>query len=365
MHTLPLSRISAFVLVALCLLFSQQQQSKIPAAPAPANPGAQPPNDESMQQPATQPQASEPGQHLPTAVKAPRTPKEEAWRILNTACAADNTSGRATAIRVLGLMLNDAKAIRLAGKALDDDKPEVRSAAAAALGDMKARSSIPKLRAALDDNDPSVALAAAHSLELMHDNSAYEVYYEVLTGQRKAGKGLIASQTSFLTDPKKIAQLGFEEGIGFIPFAGIGWRAIRAIRKARPPMCTQAHALQSPSLSIAFAMHESTSGAKVYIVLLGLLAKKCAVKGAGLHFWRTPFSTRPRGDRQWRKIAIALIDRVVRAIGLITTTPSSCPRHHPSMWSILDRRMFSSGPTLSFHREIRTMCPRSLSGGKN
>jgi HEAT repeat protein len=231
MHTLPLSRISAFVLVALCLLFSQQQQSKIPAAPAPANPGAQPPNDESMQQPATQPQASEPGQHLPTAVKAPRTPKEEAWRILNTACAADNTSGRATAIRVLGLMLNDAKAIRLAGKALDDDKPEVRSAAAAALGDMKARSSIPKLRAALDDNDPSVALAAAHSLELMHDNSAYEVYYEVLTGQRKAGKGLIASQTSFLTDPKKIAQLGFEEGIGFIPFAGIGWRAIRAIRK--------------------------------------------------------------------------------------------------------------------------------------
>jgi HEAT repeat protein len=230
MNTLHLPRISAFVLMASCLLFAQQQ-STIPAAPAQANPSAQPPTNESIQQPATQPRASEPGQHLPTAAIAPRTPKEEAWRILNTACAGNNASTRATAIRVLGLMPNNAKAIRLAGKALNDDKPEVRSAAAAALGDMKARSSIPKLRAALDDNDPAVALAAAHSLELMHDDSAYEVYYEVLTGERKAGKGLIAAQTSFLKDPKKMAQLGFEEGLGFIPFAGIGWRAIRTIRK--------------------------------------------------------------------------------------------------------------------------------------
>lgn len=124
-------------------------------------------------------------------------------------------------------MPNDAKALKVAGKALSDDKPEVRLAAAAALGDMKSRTSIPKLREALDDKDPTVALAAAHSLELMHDDSAYEVYYEVLTGQRKAR----ASKTSMLRDPKKMAQLGFEEGIGFIPFAGIGWGAIKAIRK--------------------------------------------------------------------------------------------------------------------------------------
>jgi HEAT repeat protein len=128
-------------------------------------------------------------------------------------------------------MPNDARALELAEKALDDDKPEVRSAAAAALGDMKARRSIPKLREALDDDDPLVALAAAHSLELMHDASAYQVYYEVLTGQRKAGRGLIASQTSFLKDPKKMARLGFEEGLGFIPFAGIGWEAIKKVTK--------------------------------------------------------------------------------------------------------------------------------------
>jgi hypothetical protein len=279
MHTLPLTRISAFVLMAFCLLFSQQQQSTIPTAPAPVNPGAQPPNDESTQQPATQPQASEPGQRLPTAAKAPRTLKDEAWRILNTACAADNTSRRAMAIRVLGLMPNDAKAIRLAGKALDDDKPEVRSAAAAALGDMKARSSIPKLRAALDDNDPSVALAAAHSLELMHDDSAYQVYYEVLTGERKAGKGLIASQTSVLKDPKKMAQLGFEEGIGFIPLAGIGWRAVRTIRKddSSPVRAAAAKVLaKDPDPAVTKALTEAV-GDKSWLVraaALEALAKR-------------------------------------------------------------------------------------------
>ena len=65
----------------------------------------------------------------------------------------------------------------------------MRSAAAAALGNMQSRRSIPKLKAAMEDPDPSVALAAAHSLDLMHDNSAYEVYYGVLNGERKAGKG--------------------------------------------------------------------------------------------------------------------------------------------------------------------------------
>ncbi len=54
--------------------------------------------------------------------------------MLESACTGDKTSDRATAIRVLGLMPNDAKATRLAERVLNDDKPEVRSAAAAALG---------------------------------------------------------------------------------------------------------------------------------------------------------------------------------------------------------------------------------------
>jgi HEAT repeats len=229
MPTLASPRLSAFVLGSCLLLV--QQHSITPAAPQ-ANPSAPTnPTNKPVEKPATQPQTGKPRQQPTSTRRAPKIAKEKAWQILDTACTGDKTSGRAIAIRVLGLMPHDAKALKLAEKALNDDKPEVRSAAATALGDMKAKASIPKLREALDDNDPSVALAAAHSLKLMHDDSAYEVYYEVLTGRRKAGRGLIASKTSILKDPKKMAQLGFEEGIGFIPFAGIGWGAIKAITK--------------------------------------------------------------------------------------------------------------------------------------
>lgn len=242
MHSLrsaALPRISAFVFIACCSLFAQQRsttavsppQTNAPAQQQPTNPGALTPTNDPVQQPTTKPQVGAAGPQPTATPKVHRTPKAEAWEILNTACTGDKTGGRATAIRVLGLIPNDAKALKLAEKALNDDKAEVRSAAAVALGDMKAKTSIPKLRGALDDKDPSVALAAAHSLELMHDDSAYEVYYEVLTGQRQAGRGLIASETSILKDPKKMAQLGFEEGIGFVPFAGIGWGAIKVITK--------------------------------------------------------------------------------------------------------------------------------------
>jgi hypothetical protein len=239
LRSVALPRISAFVFIASCELFTHQRsttavlppQTNAPVQQQPTNPGALTPTNDPVQQPTTKPQVGAAGPHPTATPKVHRTPKEEAWEILNTACTGDKTGVRATAIRVLGLMPNDAKALKLAEEALNDDKPEVRSAAAVALGDMKAKTSIPKLREALDDKDPSVALAAAHSLELMHDNSAYEVYYEVLTGQRKAGRGLIASETSILKDPKKMAQLGFEEGIGFVPFAGIGWGAIKVMTK--------------------------------------------------------------------------------------------------------------------------------------
>src|SRR5215469_13805972 len=161
----------------------------------------------------------------------PQSSTVGAWQTLEAACSSDKFTERASGTLALGLLRNDAKARKHAEKALSDPKPEVRSAGAAVLGEMGSRRSIPKLKKALDDKDPSVALAAAHALHRMHDKSSYEVFYEILTRQRKGGKGLISSSTSALSDPKRMAQLGFEEGIGFIPFAGIGWRAVEEVRK--------------------------------------------------------------------------------------------------------------------------------------
>jgi HEAT repeat protein len=151
--------------------------------------------------------------------------------MLQTAATGKKLENRVTAIRVLGLIPSNTRARTMAEQALEDEKPEVRSAAASALGQMKAKASIPKLRRSLNDKEPSVMLASAHALQDMHDDSAYEVYFEVLTGERKASKGAIESQAAVLHDPKQLAKLGFEEGIGFIPFAGMGWEAIRRLTK--------------------------------------------------------------------------------------------------------------------------------------
>jgi HEAT repeat protein len=155
--------------------------------------------------------------------------KETAWKLILSGLQSTNTEERVTAVRVLGLLIDDRKAGELAERALGDSKPEVRSAAATALGQMRSTASIPKLKQTLSDKEIPVVLAAAHALQEMNDKAAYEVYYEILTGERKGSEGLIAEQTAILHDPKKLAELGFEEGIGYVPFASIGWDALRVI----------------------------------------------------------------------------------------------------------------------------------------
>jgi HEAT repeat protein len=216
MPTAVLPRISALVFIASCLLSSQQESTNLPVARQTNAPARKPANSSPMP---------------PENQKPEQTRKSEAWQLLHTACTGDKTSARATAVSVLGLLPDNTQAREIAEKALADEKPQVRSSAAAALGAMHSKASIAKLREAADDQDPSVALAAAHALIALNDDSGYEIYYEVLTGERKTGKGLIASQTAVLKDPRKMAELGIQEGIGFIPFAGIGWRAFKAIHK--------------------------------------------------------------------------------------------------------------------------------------
>jgi len=156
--------------------------------------------------------------------------REQAWLILRANVSEKDTGKRAQAVRVLGLLRGESEALQMARKALGDEKPEVRAAAATALGQMRARQSIPRLRTLLSDKDPSVVLAAASALITFKDQSAYDVYYEVLTGERKTGKGLIAGEMQTMKDPKKLAEQGFNEGIGFVPFAGIGWAAFKTLR---------------------------------------------------------------------------------------------------------------------------------------
>jgi HEAT repeat protein len=163
------------------------------------------------------------------------TPRHKAWDILQNAAMSKRTIDRADGVRALGLLSGDFRARQMAEAALQDPKPEVRAAAATALGQMHAAESIPKLQKALGDSKVPVVMAAAHSLRVLKDNSdAYAVYFDLLTGNRKSGDGLIATQVETLKNPKELAKIGFSEGVGFIPFAGIGWDAYRTMHKKDP-----------------------------------------------------------------------------------------------------------------------------------
>jgi HEAT repeat protein len=177
--------------------------------------------------PATPSTASKPA----AASASQPSPKQQAWNLLRDGARSQKTDERTTAVRVLSLLRGQPEAVAMARKALADSKPPVRTAAAMTLGQLRASSTIPQLKNALSDKEVSVVLAAAHSLLLLKDRSAYEVYYAILTGQRKGGPGLVSGQMDTLKDAKKMALLGFQEGIGFIPFAGMGYSAVRTILK--------------------------------------------------------------------------------------------------------------------------------------
>jgi HEAT repeat protein len=157
--------------------------------------------------------------------------REQAWDLLRAGVDDEKVPHRATAVRVLSLLAGEPEAKTLACKALEDEKPEVRAAGAWALGQLHATSTIRQLKKLLADKEVSVVLAAANALLQMKDKTAYAVYYAILTGKRKASKGLVEEQLDRLKDPKKVALLGFEEGIGFIPFAGMGYTAVKTLVK--------------------------------------------------------------------------------------------------------------------------------------
>src|SRR5215467_9553779 len=91
-------------------------------------------------------------------------PRHKAWDLLQNAVTSKRTDDRTDGVRALGLLNGDARARQIAEDALQDPKPEVRAAAATALGQMHSTESIPKLQKALGDSKVPVVMAAAHSL---------------------------------------------------------------------------------------------------------------------------------------------------------------------------------------------------------
>jgi HEAT repeat protein len=205
-----------------------------------------------------------------SSLRSAETPAKTAWGILQDAAGEKSAEKRANGTRALGLITGDAKAAAMAEKALEDEKGDVRVAAAVALGEMGAKGSIPKLRKALFDKEPKVVLAAARSLmQLKDDPPAYEVFYAVLTGRQKTGQGLVASQLQSFQNPKNLAELG----AGFVPFGGFGVFAFNALTKddVSPVRAAAANVLaKDPDPQTTTALVQAVSD-KSWMVRVGAL----------------------------------------------------------------------------------------------
>lgn len=160
-----------------------------------------------------------------------QTAQENAWTTLDTGLTNSSWEKRAKAVSVLGDLSGDNKAESAAIAALKDDKEEVRRAAAQSLGEIGTKSAIPQLREMTSDKEPSVILAAARSLITLGDNRGYNAFYAVLTGETKTGTSLTEQQKKTLKDPKKMAGLGLQVGVGFIPFGGLAMGGYKLLSK--------------------------------------------------------------------------------------------------------------------------------------
>jgi HEAT repeat protein len=202
-----------------------------------------------------------------------------AWTVLRAGAVENSHEKRAQCIDALGLLPGIPTAREMAEAALKDPSPDVRTAAASALGDMKATQSNAALRAALNDPDPGVVLAAASSLLEMKDPVAYDVYFEILTGERKAKDGLTGEGSKTLHDPKKMTMLGVQGGLAFVPFGGLGFGAYRYFSKdnVSPVRAMAAASLaKDPDTAAGDALYKATADAKwqVQVAALRALAKR-------------------------------------------------------------------------------------------
>jgi len=169
---------------------------------------------------------------------AAQAPLDQAWKILQAGAANSNTDRRMATMRALQLIPGDAQAASLAEKCLQDQDPQVRGAAALALGAMGDKAAIPKLRDVVQtDGNGAVSLAAGKALLQLGDETGYGVFYAVITGAKKSGEGLVSDQkkeiNNLVSNPKHMQKMAFEQGVGFVPYGGIGLAAFQAVQASK------------------------------------------------------------------------------------------------------------------------------------
>jgi HEAT repeat protein len=148
------------------------------------------------------------------ATKQPVT--NQAWSILEAGFHDKKTDNQVQAISALGLMPDDAKAVKTAEDLLHDANADICRAAVTALGEMNSTASLPKIKALISHSDPKIIVAIAAVLTKFKDPEGYEIYYELLTGERKGGGSVIDG----IKDKGAMEKMGVKTAVGFLPGGG-------------------------------------------------------------------------------------------------------------------------------------------------
>lgn len=145
-------------------------------------------------------------------------PEKTAWDVLKPGLMDTNPLTRRQAVTATGSIGLDPEAVRLVEAALKDHDSLIRATAAAELGEMKSRESLPVLRAALDDPAGEVGYAAAKALWDMGDKTGRGFIEDVVAGQQTATdggvKGALHRANRLRYDPKAMAVLGAKSASG-------------------------------------------------------------------------------------------------------------------------------------------------------
>lgn len=173
------------------------------------------------------PQSAKPASRAESSTDEHSKPEPSSpWQILTAGAANRNAMRRAEAVAALGTIGTSRRAVSLIERALGDTDPSIRQLAAMILGEIRARSSIPKLKQALRDDSPAVGFAAAKSLWNMGDRTGREVFIQVLSGEKSSSAGLLKGEMEAtkrkLQDPGKLAITGAKEAASSL-FGPAGW----------------------------------------------------------------------------------------------------------------------------------------------
>jgi len=160
-----------------------------------------------------------------------QAPTGIAWDILEKGHTSRHAKERIIAVRALGQLPGNSRAVELAEELIVDREPDVRAASALTLGQLNAMRSIPLLREALKDKNIHVDFAASNALLSLGDSSGYAIYYEVLIGKRKSGEGPVEEQKRLIKDPKAMTLMMLGTAAGFASYAGYGWAMFQVISK--------------------------------------------------------------------------------------------------------------------------------------